>query len=143
MTERNPDDVPADEPVGDEDGEEEDESSPEDPDYVDGDASGTMQVAPDPALPALTATPAPDVMQVWPHTPPKEGEVYGFFDSNHDAHLIAMTMETWQGIFKDIRVMQGRLAQLSAENIEFRQGRVPDDVPRILLPTDAFRKLVN
>lgn len=145
MNERDPDDlpVPEEQPDGDEEDEDESSPDPEDPDYVDRDATGDMRVAADPTLPPLTATPRADPMQVWPNVAPVDGEVYGFQEP-YGNPMIAMTMATWQRVFKDIQVLQGRLATLSAENVEFRQGRVPEGVPRILMPTAAFtRKVVN
>jgi hypothetical protein len=90
-------------------------------------------------LPTVTpATPdaSPDEPEtVWPAVPAVPGVVYGFMDPNHggDIPMVAMTFPTWQRFAKQLETMKTRLATLSQENIEMKQGRHPDG-PRIFLP---------
>lgn len=87
-------------------------------------------------IPATTEEPpAPEVPTVWPAVPAEEGVVYGFMDPNHgDASpMVAMTLPTWERFTQQMGTLKSRLATLSQENIEMKQGRHPDS-RRIILP---------
>lgn len=89
----------------------------------------TEKVAP----PPMVAQPVADPTQVWPNVPPTDGAIYGFVDPAHGSHMIAMSVSTWQKIMADMKVLKDRLDKLSAENIEYKQGRNPaDDGGRII-----------
>lgn len=69
----------------------------------------------------------------WPQQPAKDSCVYGFVDPAYGNQMVAMNIATWKAIIADVNVMKQRLDQLSAENIDLKQGRRPDG-PRIVLP---------
>lgn len=71
--------------------------------------------------------------QRWPQVPAKDSCVYGFIDPAYGNQMVAMNLATWKAIIQDVTVMKTRLDQLSAENIDLKQGRHPE-APRILLP---------
>lgn len=83
------------------------------------------------------------VPDAWPHRAAVVGEIYGFYDGEHGHNMIAMHAETWTKVFADIATLKQRLDQLSAENIEYRQGRTPDGAPKILQPNGFYRRLVS
>ena len=69
----------------------------------------------------------------WPQQPAKDSCVYGFVDPAFGNQMVAMNIATWKAIIADVNVMKQRLDQLSAENIDLKQGR-HRDAPRIVLP---------
>lgn len=69
----------------------------------------------------------------WPQKPAVDGAVYGFVDPAYGGQMVAMNLVTWRSIINDVTVMKQRLDQLSAENIDLKQGRHPDG-PRIVIP---------
>lgn len=83
------------------------------------DETPTSPPQPDAVLRAAPADPA----KVWPQEPPVKTHVYGFVDPAWNVQMVAMTVETWQDIIQDVKTMKARLDQLTAENIEFKQGR--------------------
>jgi hypothetical protein len=86
----------------------------------------------------LQAAPA-DPAKVWPQEPPAHTHVYGFIDPAWNVQMVAMTVDTWQDIIRDVKIMKARLDQLSAENIEFRQGRNPAGEGGRILTLDKLR----
>ena len=69
----------------------------------------------------------------WPQVQAKDTCVYGFIDPAHGDQMVAMNLATWKSIIQDVTTMKQRLDQLTAENIEMKQGRHIDG-PRIVLP---------
>ena len=85
------------------------------------------------AIQREVAPPAP-----WPQSEAKNGAIYGFRDPVFQTAMAAMTQATWEKISNDFEVMKKRLDDLSAENIQFKQGitpgkKVEEKSPLILL----------
>lgn len=84
--------------------------------------------------PEITENPTElPVSERWPQVVAQDSCIYGFIDPAHGNQMVAMNLATWKAIIKDVTVMKQRLDQLTAENIELKQGRRPDG-PRIVLP---------
>ena len=73
-----------------------------------------------------TVTTPENPAEIWPQAAPNPGAVYGFIDPAWGQQMVALTLETWRNIIADVKTMKTRLDQLSAENIEFKQGRKPN-----------------
>lgn len=86
----------------------------------------------------ITAAPA-DPAEVWPQAAPVQGAVYGFVDPAWNVQMVAMHLSTWQDIIKDVKTMKARLDQLSAENIEMKQGRKPNGEDGRIITLDKLR----
>jgi len=84
--------------------------------------------------PEIVANPGDlPVAERWPQVEAKDSCVYGFIDPAFGGEMVAMNLNTWKAIIQDVTVMKRRLDQLTAENIEMKQGRHLDG-PRIVLP---------
>lgn len=86
-----------------------------------------------PSSPTMTADTSKKPSEVWPQVEAHRGGVYGFIDPAWGNHMIAMTFDTWQDVMQDVRTMKARLDQLSAENIEMKQGRKVGEEKKIIL----------
>ena len=74
----------------------------------------------------------------WPQSEAVHGAIYGFRDPVFQTAMAAMTQSTWERISNDFETMKKRLDDLSAENIQFKQGitpgsKVEEKSPLILL----------
>jgi hypothetical protein len=96
-----------------------------------------MDDQPPPEKPLETATQDGELKpSVWPAEIAEQGKVYGFVDPNHGGDIVmaAMRIETWNAFNEKQKLLEARLANLSAENIELKQGRRPLLNSRIILP---------
>lgn len=94
----------------------------------------------DETTPEVTATPTDTTPPaVWPNQPPVRTHIYGFIDPAWNVQMCAMTLETWQDIIQDMKTLKARLDQLTAENIEFKQGRKPEGEGGRILTLDKLR----